>query len=83
MGTVKSVLHWMRAKIRGLGAFASGEDLTDAQTHRGDNHERRSTRQARAPDFVWKKGTEAFRLGRVIARPKLFGWRNGTASSGG
>ena len=42
MGVVTSVLHWMRAKIRSLGAFASGEDLTDAQTHRGDYHERRS-----------------------------------------
>ncbi|HET9022580.1 MAG TPA: hypothetical protein VFN34_11900 [Ornithinibacter sp.] len=42
MGAIKSVLQWMRAKIRSLGAFAGGEDLTDAQSHRGDNYERKS-----------------------------------------
>ena len=39
MGAVKSVLHWVAATIRRFREFASGDDLHEAQMHRGDGHE--------------------------------------------
>ena len=39
MGKVKSVLHWLGAKIRRFREFASGDDLHEAQMNRGDDHE--------------------------------------------
>lgn len=42
MDVIKSVLHWMRVKIRKIREFASGDDLYDAQSHRSDHHEAKS-----------------------------------------
>ena len=42
MGKVKSVLHWLGAKIRRFREFASGDDLHEAQMNRGDDHEFKS-----------------------------------------
>ena len=39
MGIVKSVLHWMGAKIRHFRELVSGNDLREAQLNRGDDHE--------------------------------------------
>ena len=39
MGIIKSVVQWMGAKIRRFREFASGDDLHEAQMHRGDDHE--------------------------------------------
>lgn len=43
MGILKSVLHWMGAKVRRLREFASGDDLHEAQMNRGDDHEHRGS----------------------------------------
>ncbi len=43
MGVITSVLHWFGAKIRRFREFASGDDLREAQTNRGDDHEFRIT----------------------------------------
>jgi len=42
MGMVTSVLHWMGVKIRHFRDLTSGDDLHEAQTHRGDYHEPKS-----------------------------------------
>ena len=42
MGKIKSVLHWIGAKIRRFREFASGDDLHEAQMNRGDDHEFKS-----------------------------------------
>ena len=48
---IKSVLHWMGAKIRKFREFASGDDLYDAQTHRSDDYEPRSNSPGPGPAF--------------------------------
>lgn len=42
MDAVKSVLHWVAAKVRRFREFTSGDDLHEAQMNRGDGHEFKS-----------------------------------------
>jgi hypothetical protein len=43
MRMIKSVLHWTGAKFRHLRDLSRGDDLHEAQTNRGDYHERKAS----------------------------------------
>ena len=37
--SIKDMAHWLGAKVRSWKDLVSGDDLQDAQDHRGDYHE--------------------------------------------
>ena len=42
MNVITAPFRWLGAKMRAIRELTSGEDLQDAQEHRGDYHEFRS-----------------------------------------
>ena len=41
MDSIRSAMRWLRRTFQNFRELSNGDDLNDAQTHRGDYHEHR------------------------------------------
>ena len=41
MSAIRSILRWIGDRVRNFRELTNGDDLNDAQMHRGDYHEHR------------------------------------------